>query len=90
MCDIGAGDFVEAVDSWSVAPGTVARVLEVIKDRGHCENCNQRTEDGLILSIGQKPYRSWCPNHWRPIYRPKSSLIESLKVSTPERVGEPA
>jgi hypothetical protein len=91
---IGPGDFVECVHCGGPFPAgfTVANIYQV-------------SEVGLWhgypwINVDEMPTPrdfghsapGWAAECFRPIYRPKSSIIESLKqpVSSPERVEEPA
>lgn len=82
---IGPGDWVECVDSrgWEhlVPVGSVHLVEDVTMWQGRIPS--------LILKGIASPsgYREVLAECFRPIYRPKADLIESLKAP-PVRVGE--
>lgn len=95
MSAIGPGDFVECVDASPslktgerLSVGAIYQVREVLRGPG----MSGRTENGVRL-VGQRRCLNrqgveyaWRADRFRPIYRPKSSLIEQLK----RPVGEPA
>lgn len=92
---IGPGDFVECVPcrpGGLLTAGAVYCVGEVTPE-GRC-NCITEgirpwafPHPGVLLADGPNPHpsvaRAWCCYEFRPIYRPKSSLIEALKVPAP-------
>ncbi len=103
MNAIGKGDWVECVEDDSdvmgeIRRGAVYQVREVIPEAAF-EDCNMHGPDcaqpGLDLE-GQPEdeERCWCAGSFRPIYRPKAELIQSLLAApaptTPEPVSEPA
>ena len=92
MSAIGPGDFVECVDASrkphnthqpKVVEGRVYRVVEV-----GLAAAGGRWLPGLLLADAPpaRPNGFYRADRFRPIYRPKSSLIEQLK----RPVSEPA
>ena len=83
---IGPGDWVERIDDINeLAPrGTIARCVEIDSEEGTCSVCGD-VNCGLLLTVKHHPGDDyWCPNHWRPIYRPKADLIERLLEPVPD------
>lgn len=83
MDAIGPGDWVERIADGTlrhVPAGTIALVLGVVERVEPCSVCGPVR--GLLLDLPQD--FAWCVNHWRPIYRPKSEIIEALKQPAPE------
>lgn len=78
---IGVGDWVEALGSsfgrpgWThVAPGSVHCVDGILP-------CGARiTLVGVLSQRHPGKLAQWDINEFRPIYRPRASLIESLKA----------
>lgn len=88
---IGPGDWVECVDSagtevwrWPLTVGRIYRVLELLTGDG--------VPDALqLVEIGWAEDGEYCGfavERFRPIYRPKSSIIEQLKQPVSEPVRE--
>lgn len=88
---IGPGDWVECVDALGREPagtptplrvGAIYQVEDTFRWFGH---------DGLTLREVKPPTgdRGFAAALFRPIYRPKADLIESLKAP-PKRVKEDA
>lgn len=88
---IGPGDWVECVESGKFACDEVVagRVYEVAAaGEGRCSrsDCN-----GVWVRLtNDRVSGDWCGVRFRPIYRPKQELIESLKQPAPEREREAA
>lgn len=76
---IGPGDWVECVRSRSLLVGGLYYV-ETIDSRERDCPCHGRSPFGLFLRDQPNASGSsgWCGLNFRPIYRPKSSLIQSL------------
>ena len=88
---IGPGDWVEALGSdpaydgfIAVTKGEIYCVEAAFPATGHCSACGVM---GLaLLLVGDRPdpfgnTDSWCGEcGFRPIYRPRADLIESLKA----------
>lgn len=89
---IGPGDWVERIEcgpfarSIGCAVGDVHKVLSVALG-GPCP-CGRGCVFGLNLSGLDNGLFGWCPRCFRPIYRPKSELLESLlhKADEPLKV----
>jgi hypothetical protein len=89
MSAIGPGDFVECIDKAAPARalGRPFRVVEIV-DGDVCLDCGD-TAPGVELdhlSCAGNVYCCGC--QVRPIYRPKSEIIQSLKQPAPS-VREP-
>lgn len=90
---IGPGDWVECLRTWSPSPGESRAGFQVgglycvadVSDARPCDECGR---------CGGLTFRGIARGHWfiacafRPIYRPDSDLIESLKAPAPEAVRE--
>ena len=94
MSAIGPGDWVEAIGPKGVesprAPGVfgggVYCVEALVWTNPHCGGCGG--EHAGIHLVGKARARNgWRGCEFRPVYRPKADLIESLKAP-PVRVGE--
>lgn len=96
MSAIGPGDWVECCQTFPELPLSkgglycVEAVKFVGKDCGLGHACDQT---GLRLVGVSVRYRRtlpdlFCSGLFRPIYRPKSDLIESLKQPAPDAVRE--
>lgn len=92
MNDVGPGDFVECVDvapppfptRLNVHPSSLS-LHSVYTVRALCVSRLGRPM--LILNEVQSAYnpqRAYYAYRFRPIYRPKSEIIESLKAPAPE------
>lgn len=92
MSDIGPGDFVECVDIAErpgelqtdvLILGAIYRVEQLIlvtlPDYGPAVFLVEHPENG---PHGLR--RCFAPSRFRPIYRPKSEIIEGLKAPAPE------
>jgi len=98
MSAIGPGDWVEALFSAgaeegfrAVAKGEIYCVQVARPAEYPCGECGERGL-GLILAGDQieDPKATWCGEcGFRPIYRSKADLIESLKAPA-KREGVPA
>ena len=98
-CD--PGDYVECVDArphghYLIAPlqaGQVYIVRSVIAPDEKFPAGGLRLE-GVPMPVSPRNIEAgWAPRRFRPVYRPKASLIESLLApapSAPVRVGEDA
>lgn len=101
MSAIGPGDWVECLHNGTYTrfrAGALYCVSEVMPgpDCG-CEVCGQR-HGGIRLHGMPLPHdyperrlraRNWWPAcRFRPIYRPKASIIEQLKQPAPDAVRE--
>lgn len=91
MTDIGPGDWVERIKpgrswtGWRV--GAIYRVRQLEGPHNWaCDDCGAR--EGLLffdapdphrVILGATPYDSWCACAFRPVYRPKASVIEAMK-----------
>jgi hypothetical protein len=99
MSAIGPGDWVECVDpkgaDW-LTFGAIYLVDDVRKFHGACGHCGRKGADcdntGLLLG-GIRGIRPGCADYncsrcFRPIYRPRAELIETLlrKADEPLRV----
>ena len=96
MSAIGKGDWVECMDASphlqmghkSLVSGGIYRVLE-LHPAGSIRGDRMAYEDAIDLVGDSLPYPfTWSVSRFRPIYRPKSSLIESLKRPAPDAVRE--
>lgn len=84
---IGPGDWVECINplATSIAYGALYCVEEVeVNDRLPCEcGCVVGVE---LAGDVRDPFSMWCAGcEVRPIYRPKSTFIDTLKQPAPER-----
>lgn len=102
---IGPGDWVECVGPFNGAAGLAAAGAKVIGEYrvgmvALCEAVTPRMQlpDGAIVpGLKVREVKAFIAGRevwlaayqWRPIYRPKADLIESLKAP-PKRVSEPA
>lgn len=93
MSTIGPGDWVECVRgarsnfSWcpeEVVAGCLYRVTEV----DQASDWRGNLAEGLFLQ-GFDQRHGWSVERFRPIYRPKTDLIESLKTPA-KREHQPA
>lgn len=80
---IGPGDWVECVSSGlsskgdRVEAGRIYRVTAFKSWGARCANCGcANGHTGLVVETDKNG--GWCPKRFRPIYRPKASLIQSL------------
>lgn len=97
MSAIGPGDWVEAlhsrpgdVDAREITAGGLYCVEEVDHEPCVCFRCG---DEGPGFSLVGDPPGSlvnsaWCGCDFKPIYRPKADLIETLMTSVP--LGVPA
>jgi len=87
--DIGPGDWVEALITFDdgecrVVAGHAYRVTgmhegEEPDDCAHCgPGCAHPVLD--LAEFPPDPEYGWCASIFRPIYRPRADLIESLKT----------
>lgn len=95
------GDVSRSAHVTPVRTGGIYCVEAIVPAIGDCPACGEWDDTGLIFSGHPKQRAflsedeaddlllSWCPCRFRPIYRPRADLIESLKAP-PERVREPA
>jgi hypothetical protein len=79
---IGPGDFVECIAGHASRIGRVFRVLD-IGPPNFCFVCGGC--QGLELSEQRRASTGgwWCPTGYKPIYRPRADLIESLMQPAP-------
>lgn len=88
MADIGPGDFVECVrvtkPNSAFAMGAIYVVEAVIKPTS-CDLCASPCHGLHLVGMHRHPH-GWCINCFKPVYRPKSDLIETLKQPAPEMV----
>ena len=80
---IGPGDFVECImqdDQFpEMRPGSIWCIEAILPDPGFgCENSRECREPSLKFTA--HPDDNWCACAYRPIYRPRADLIESLKA----------
>jgi hypothetical protein len=103
MSAIGPGDYVECVDASPPAPDTWAadcgaylvggRMYRVVSV-GRSWSRKYGLGDGVVLDAPETQYDcpdgipSWPVERFRPIYRRKSDLIETLKQPLPDAVRE--
>ena len=98
MSAIGPGDWVECIARTGrpdlCVPGGLYCVEALVPAFGTCPACEDGSDIEGMIFVGQPKerndtgqYWSWCPCRFRPVYRPKADLIESLKAP-PVRVGE--
>ncbi len=84
---IGPGDWVECIfDGEDIPKGTVLFCLDVITVPGSgCDNDPYCVAPGLVLKDAPHPDEDayWCGCGFRPIYRPKASIIQSLLQPAP-------
>ena len=89
MSAIGPGDWVECVDAsphpnHKVSTKLVQGALYRVREESVCPETgkNGLTLCGVLLPIHSKIGREigWLLSRFRPIYRPKADLIESLKT----------
>jgi hypothetical protein len=85
MAAIGKGDYVECVYDWGypgLSRGAVFLCDEVrVPTGGPCGACRTLNHGALTLRGLPHPYGpGWCGCGFRPIYRPKQELIQSLKA----------
>lgn len=87
MSAIGPGDFVEVIggSGKQIPVGAIVLVSEVRASEAWQCATEAGCEFGVRLSAAPNPPdgRFWCGCCFRPIYRPKASLIESLKTPAP-------
>lgn len=79
--EVDVGSWVEAIDTDTVPPGTVARITSFGKAHHHCGCCGWVKPETLNLSIdppGGWGTTGWCPNHWRPIFKDPQSVTCSI------------
>ena len=85
MTDIGPGDFIECIDDLrSINPqsmlvlGAIYTAVEVFDD--------DRGTPGVSVkeATPPAPYYGFAISLFRPVYRPKASLIESLSTPATE------
>lgn len=94
---IGPGDWVEligpkGVTSW-VCPDFVGGGLYCVEElvwTAPCSKCGSSEHAGLHLVGKARAKHGWAGCIFRPIYRPKSEIIEALKAPAPERITEAA
>lgn len=92
---IGPGDFVECIGDWpgiGLRRGSVWLCEDVVRAPATCDMCDD-IDAGVLMLKGYRPpagYDGCCPCGFRPIYRPKSDLIDTLKQPAPERELQPA
>lgn len=86
---IGPGDYAECVDSspgWATGAtglvhGRIYRIKDVLREHTHAiTGCPTA---GVILHDGPNPHNPWDISRFKPIYRPKTSLIQSLLSDVP-------
>lgn len=91
MSAIGPGDYAEYIadDSDHFSKGDIVRVRAFALDCLPCVSCGDDAP-GIELDGVWDPYAAFCGAcELRPIYRPKSEVIESLKQPAPDAVREP-
>lgn len=96
MSAIGPGDWVECIGDWphvGLPKGSVwlCNHIETKDDPGvYCHLCTDREQPMLYLQGWRPPtgYEGACACGFRPIYRPRADLVESLKAPTPTAVRE--
>jgi hypothetical protein len=91
---IGPGDWVECIapcEEYGLRAGAIYCVEEVAEPAtdGSCQHCSGGCF-GVLVSEAWLPVAEgyWCGARFRPIYRPKSSIIEQLKQPAPDVVRE--
>ena len=83
MSAIGPGDWVECLrvhcsgtEPWEPKVGGIYRVSAIFRG-GHCLTC-----DSFVLDLAEDPFVNpffgWCAACFRPIYREKASVIQSI------------
>lgn len=80
---IGPGDWVERVRGGNgLNAGSMWRVEDIDAAGGWCVACGPSAGSiGLLLhGIRHPSHKPWCSCGFRPIYRPKSEIIEALKA----------
>lgn len=92
---IGPGDWVErSTPSLTLTVGSIWQVAAIgyhTGDRPHCSRCAPGPTPWVRL-VGEPPHpdpRPFCACGFRPIYRPKQSIIEALKAP-PKQARKPA
>lgn len=94
--DIGPGDWVECIAPVGLRSPVQPEVIggniyqvEGIEPHARCGRCKTFDHPGLhLVNVPRWPAgHAGC--HFRPIYRPKQSIIEALKAPS-EREKEPA
>jgi hypothetical protein len=92
---IGPGDWLEIVSACSASrfAGTVVQCIEVVPLRGrvaHCMVCGRSWDFGIKATNLEPMPHGYSPCYFRPIYRPKSELLESLLRKANEPIREDA
>lgn len=100
MSAIGKGDWVECISHHAEKIGLragAAYLVEEVRDMGRdCSSCRDACKRmGLRLSGATPIVQGYavgfvCSSAFRPIYRPKSTFIETLKQPAPDRELEDA
>ncbi len=85
MDAIGPGDFVECISEDmddGLRFGAVYQVTEIMAEDHYPCNCHFRIGQGglRLKELPTREDQAWCVYNFRPIYRPKSEFIESLKI----------
>lgn len=89
---IGPGDWVECVSVNCGCEDARPEKVALFLCEGttyHINRVGQTANGRDAVELVDWPNTPFCPGHFRPIYRPKADLIESLKAP-PKRVSEPA
>lgn len=81
---IGPGDWVECVDTRD-SPVVVLHAIYLVEDTAWHRDIPCLILRGVVSPRGFRKVRADC---FRPIYRPKSELIEQLKQPAPDAVRE--
>jgi hypothetical protein len=88
--DIGKGDYVECVAGatddfgYGVVTGQLYCVKDIASSWSRCVFDDCRNPRVFVCGQPHIEFGGWCPQRFRPIYRPKAELIESLKTKTKE------
>lgn len=93
---IGPGDWVECVDASPGANDGLCLTrgglycIEAVDDRGLLCGTGRcgRTCRGVFLS-GRRDRWPWCGSRFRPIYRPRADLIQTLLEPIKEDTRQP-
>lgn len=95
MSAIGPGDWVELIGpkgvTSPVCPEFVGGGLYCVEElvwTASCRVCGSKEHAGLHIVGKPRTKHGWAGCIWRPIYRPKSELIEILKQPAPDAVHE--
>jgi hypothetical protein len=85
MDAIGPGDFVECIDADECAPNTLIAGSLYHVDGIKADSPCSPICDGTVLHLGElSDRRAWfCAMRFKPIYKPRTSVIASLKHLEP-------